>query len=35
MHFLPNQLSIINHGVSAIGVEDQLFDAQLFGIKID
>jgi hypothetical protein len=35
VHFLPNQLSIINHGVSVIRVEDQLIDAQLFGIEID
>ncbi len=35
VHFLPNQLSIIDHGVLVIEVEDQLFDAQLFGIKID
>ncbi len=35
VHFLPNQLSIINHGEPAIGVEDQLFNAQLFGIQID
>jgi hypothetical protein len=35
VHFLPNQLSIINHGELAIRVEDQLHDAQLFGIKIN
>jgi hypothetical protein len=35
VHFLHDQLSKINHGESVIGVEDQLFDAQLFGIKID
>jgi hypothetical protein len=35
VHFLPDQLSIINHGELAIGVEDQLPDAQLFGIEID
>jgi hypothetical protein len=35
VHFLLDQLSIINHGELAIGVEDQLFDAQLFNIKFD
>jgi hypothetical protein len=35
VHFLPNQLSIINHGESAIRVKDQLHDAQLFGIEIN
>jgi hypothetical protein len=35
VHFSPNQLSIINHGVLAIGVEDQLIDAESFGIEID
>ncbi len=29
VHFLPNQLSIINHRELTIGVEDQLRDAQL------
>ncbi len=35
MHFLHDQLSIINLGEPTIGIEDQLHDAQLFGIKID
>ncbi len=35
MHFLPDQLFIINHGELVIGVEDQLFDTQLFGIEIE
>jgi hypothetical protein len=35
VHFLPNQLSILNHGESVIRVEDQLHDAQLFGIEIN
>jgi hypothetical protein len=35
VHFLPNQLSIINHGELAIGVENQLHDAQLLSIKFD
>ncbi len=35
MHFLPDQLSRINHGEPAIGVENQLLDAQMFGIEID
>jgi hypothetical protein len=35
LHFLPDQLSIINHMELVIRVEDQLLDAQLFGIKID
>jgi hypothetical protein len=35
VHFLPNQLPKINHGELAIRVEDQLPDAQLFGIEID
>jgi len=35
VHSLPNQLSIINHGELAIGVENQLHDAQLFSIKFD
>jgi len=35
VHFLLDQLSIINHGELAIRVEDQLPDAQLFGIEID
>jgi hypothetical protein len=35
VHFLPDQLSIINHGELAIGVEDQILNAQLFGIEID
>jgi hypothetical protein len=35
VHFLPDQLSIINHGELAIRVEVQLPDAQLFGIEID
>jgi hypothetical protein len=35
VHFLPNQLSIINHRELTIGVEDQLLDVQLFGIEID
>ncbi len=35
VHFLPNQLSIINHGELAIGVENQLHDAQLFSINFD
>ncbi len=35
VQFLPNQLSKINHGKLTIGVEDQLADAQLFGIIID
>ncbi len=30
VHFLPNQLSKINHGKLAIGVEYQLPNAQLF-----
>jgi len=34
VHFLPNQLSRINHGKLVIGVEDQLPNVQLFGIKI-
>ncbi len=35
VHFLPNQLSRINHGELAIGVKDQFPNAQLFGIEID
>jgi hypothetical protein len=35
VQFLLDQLSQINHGELAIGVEDQLPDAQLFGIEID
>jgi hypothetical protein len=35
MHFFPDQLSKINHGKLAIIVEDQVPNAQLFGIKID
>jgi hypothetical protein len=35
VHFLLDQLSKINHGDLAIRVEDQLSNAQLFGIKID
>ncbi len=35
MHFLPDQLSKINHGKPTIGVENQLPNAQLFGIEID
>ncbi len=35
VHFMPNQLSRINHGEPAIGVEDQLPNVQLFGIEID
>jgi hypothetical protein len=35
VHFLLDQLSIINHGELAIRVENQLPNAQLFGIKID
>jgi hypothetical protein len=34
VHFLIDQLSKINHEESTIGVEDQLHDAQLFGIEI-
>jgi hypothetical protein len=32
VHFSPNQLSKINHGELVIGIEEQLFDAQLFGM---
>ncbi len=35
VHLLPNQLSIISHGESAIRVADQLHDAQLLGIEIN
>ncbi len=35
MHFLLDQLSIINHGELVIGIEDQLHDAQLFNINFD
>ncbi len=35
VYFLLDQLSRINHGKPTIGVEDQLHDAQLFGIEID
>ncbi len=35
VHFLPDQLFIINHGKLVIGAEDQLFDTQLFGIEIE
>jgi hypothetical protein len=35
VHFFLDQLSKINHGEPAIGVEDQLPNAQLFHIKID
>jgi hypothetical protein len=35
VHFLPNQLSRIKHGKLTIVVEDQLLNAQLFGMEID
>jgi hypothetical protein len=35
VHFLPNQLSIINHGEPTIGVENQLPNAQLCSIESD
>ncbi len=35
MHFKPNQLWKIKHGKLAIGVEDQLSNAQLYGREID
>jgi hypothetical protein len=35
VHFLLDQLSRINHGEPTIGVEDQLLNAQLFGIELD
>jgi hypothetical protein len=35
VHFLLDQLSIINHGELTIGLEDQLHDAQLFNRKFD
>ncbi len=34
MHFIPNQLSKINHGKLVIGVKNQLSNVQLFGIEI-
>jgi hypothetical protein len=35
VHFLLDQLCIINHGELVIGVEDQLLNTQLFGIEIE
>jgi hypothetical protein len=35
VHFLPDQLSRVNHEEIAIGVEDHLPNAQLFGTEID
>jgi len=35
VHFLFDQLTKINHGELAIGVEDQLPKAQMFNIEID
>jgi hypothetical protein len=35
VHFLLDQLFRINHEEPTIGVEDQILDAQLFGIEID
>ncbi len=35
MHFLLDQLYVINHGKLVIGVKDQFPNAQLFSIKFD
>jgi hypothetical protein len=33
VHFLLDELSVINHGEPTIGITHQLHDAQLFGIE--